>query len=423
MDGVYLAVRATRDDVVDLLSTHRLELGADVLSETPAGWSALVLGDDALEPVLGRLMAQALGATVAVLTNSEERELVVRALDDVTRSGGEGAAADLGELAAALEAVSGRSLPDEALERGLHEAHPGISLVADLSRHLGLPHPAPAPDREVVAYRGPREHVRIWARVARPVLLAPAVGGWELVVPYPPDFAVGEVLGEFLIESQLAMAKDRALVVGRREEERWVVLVTGPTAAVPVTVRWHWQPTRLRLREPDPDARPVALALVRAFPGASAATVEEALVSDADPGLRQLLAALDVPGEVVEALEMPLEELVAQAEGIGPGPWRELAVDFVTTRTEEKYLADHPRLARFMEATEPGGPAHRWSDRALGLTMSVLGAIMVLLALVLLAVGVSLEGDGLLPREPLPLLLVGAALVYVGRQQHRRGGG
>ena len=235
------------------------------------------------------------------------------------------------------------------------------------------------------------------------------------MVPHPSTFGVGEGLASLLVHGPFATEGERALVVGRYDAARSVALGGDVAAGELVSASWVWDPFTVG----TPHPRPVAAALSRAFPGSDVQIVEQALtVTDADRGLADLLAALGVPREAVDVLELPMEELLQCSEGVGLGSRRDVARQLTASGARPQRPE---RPARPERPQRPRGPVLRGADRALGLTTSVLGALMILVALALFVLGVALEGEGLLPRNPWGLLVLGLALSYLGWRQHRRG--
>ena len=280
-----------------------------------------------------------------------------------------------------------------------------ITLIADLAAQLDLPDLLPHPDRQVIVFSGSAAVVRAWAMSTEPVLLPASIDGWQLAVPHPSGFGAGELLAGGLVHGPFAGGGERALVLGRSGVERSVSLPSNPGAGEILPVSWAWDAYAVSV--PPTDPRPVASRLAQAFPSSDVERVERALATtDADRGLADVLAALGVPGAAADVLEQPLEELVQTSEGVGRGSRR----DVVRELAAPGVLPQRPR-----------GPVLRWTDRALGLAFSVLGVLMILVAAALFVLGVTLEDEGLLPRNPWGLLVLGVALTYLGRRQHIRG--
>ena len=193
-------------------------------------------------------------------------------------------------------------------------------------------------------------------------------------------------------------------MLGRYGAERSVALPSNPEAGEILPVSWAWNAYALGAAA---GPRPVASRLAQAFPGSDVERVERALATtDADRGLADVLAALGVPARRRGRPGAAQEDLVQSSEGVGRGSRR----DVVRELAAPGVLPQRPR-----------GPVLRWTDRALGLASSVLGVLMILVAVALFVLGVTLEDEGLLPRNPWGLLVLGLALTYLGRRQHVRG--
>lgn len=404
---MYLAVRASRERVVELLRAH--DVDGYVLRPTATGWAGILVEGVVPEGILAPLLVQELGDVITVHSFASVTEVVVRGELGTERLrlalDASDPAPNPAAVASRLQALSGRPVARDQLERTLLGEETVVALIRSLAAQLDLPDLVPLPDRQVVVYAGTSSVVRAWAMSTVPVLLAPSVDGWQLAVPHPHEFGAGELLAGCLVHGPFTGEGERALVLGRSGEERSVALGGDPAAGELVSVSWEWNPYARQL--PPPVPRTVAAKLAQAFPGSDVERVERALATtDADRGLADVLAALGVPGAAADVLEQPLEELVQSSEGVGRGSRRDVV----------RELAAPGVLPR-----RPRGPVLRWTDRALGLTSSVLGVLMILVAVALFVLGVTLEDEGLLPRNPWGLLVLGVALTYLGRRQHMRG--